>query len=72
VIHIGSPVVEITQGNPDQEGGGLSGNTEKHGSAGDLELELRQLLKRLEDGPIPDELRVLARKLEEALKQQRS
>lgn len=41
---------------------------DENGSADDLELKLKQLLKRIEDEPISDELRRLARQLEDALK----
>lgn len=38
-----------------------------HEPADELDLELEQLLKRIEDEPISDELRLLAKKLQDAL-----
>jgi len=37
----------------------------------DLGLLLRQLLKQMEDAPVPDELRLTAKKLEDALEEQK-
>lgn len=47
-------------------------SSEQHGQHTDdrLEKDLRQLLKRIEQEQVPDDLRALAKKLEESLRQQ--
>jgi hypothetical protein len=48
----------------------LTNEEEKHGSADLPERELRQLMKGIEEAPISEELRILAKKLEHELKEQ--
>jgi hypothetical protein len=46
---------------------GMPEKQDDHEPADELDLELEQLLKRIEDEPISDELRLLAKKLQDAL-----
>ncbi|MCC5969177.1 MAG: hypothetical protein JJU15_04455 [Pararhodobacter sp.] len=46
----------------------MSGGHDKHDTGDHLEQELRQILKRIEREPVSDELRTLAKQLEDALR----
>jgi len=48
--------------------GHVTGSKDEHHSIEVPEVELRQLLERIEEEPISNELRLLAKRLEDALK----